>query len=381
MKLVVAVSKVVLSAIVALTFPLISFAQTLENPQPGSSQSGIGILSGWSCTGPISVLLDGTAYAAAYGTGRADAASACGGNANVGFGLLFNFNILGNGNHTAQLRVNGVNVGGPVPFTVTVPAGEFATGLSKSITVPDFPSAGKNTQLVWQQSQQNFAISSITGTTGISCFRTILKTNEGDEYSYHSYTQNGTTLASLIARNSSQRIFEAAWTDSSLSTNPFLTGRSTSGFSQGIYGYVNVASSAYPLANGELIKITGDLATVLIVSSVSSGRSVFFYPTGPLSTQISCGSTSGTYVGQADDSYNVNIFSSGSGAMTRVDGSQRDFSANWTNGTGTVSVASSFYRIAPGPVTVRELGQNALLFYQTSSSGIVNGLATFQRPF
>jgi hypothetical protein len=35
---------------------------SLENPQPDSAQSGIGLFSGWSCTGPdISVSIDGAA--------------------------------------------------------------------------------------------------------------------------------------------------------------------------------------------------------------------------------------------------------------------------------------------------------------------------------
>ena len=39
-------------------------------------------------------------------------------------------------------------------------AGEFLTGESKRITVPDFPLPGRSTVLVWQESLQNFAIES-----------------------------------------------------------------------------------------------------------------------------------------------------------------------------------------------------------------------------
>jgi sugar lactone lactonase YvrE len=67
---------------------------------------------------------------------------------------------LGGGVHTAQLFVNGVPHGAATQFMVTAPAGEFLTGESKRITVPDFPLPGKSTVLVWQESLQNFAIES-----------------------------------------------------------------------------------------------------------------------------------------------------------------------------------------------------------------------------
>jgi len=63
--------------------------------------------------------------------------------------------------HTAQLYVNGVARGSPAFFTVTVPSGEFMRGLSKTISVPNFPSTGRTTTLIWQESQQNFAIQSV----------------------------------------------------------------------------------------------------------------------------------------------------------------------------------------------------------------------------
>jgi len=132
----------------------------LENPQTGSFQSGIGLLSGWSCAGPTSISIDGgTPIYAPYGSARADTASVCGtSNINTGFGLLINFNTLGAGTHRAQLFVNGGPEGNPVTFTVTVPAGEFLSDVSKQVSVTDFPQAGSTVGLVWQRAQQNFAI-------------------------------------------------------------------------------------------------------------------------------------------------------------------------------------------------------------------------------
>jgi hypothetical protein len=139
-------------------------ASSLENPQPGSFQSGIGLLSGWSCQGPtVSIAIDGQApLGTPYGGARADTASICGAsNTGTGFGLLFNFNTLSAGSHSAQLFINGQPQGASTQFTVTVPGGEFLTGLSKQVSVPDFPTAGRTTVLTWQQSQQNFAIQSV----------------------------------------------------------------------------------------------------------------------------------------------------------------------------------------------------------------------------
>jgi hypothetical protein len=137
----------------------------LENPQPDSYQSGIGLISGWSCTaGAISASVDGAGpLTLPYGSARADTAAVCGAaNTNTGFGLLLNYNTLGPGTHSVQLLVNGVPAGS-TQFTVTVPAGEFMTGMTSNVAVPDFPLAGKTTTLTWQQSQQNFAIKSVTG--------------------------------------------------------------------------------------------------------------------------------------------------------------------------------------------------------------------------
>jgi len=138
-------------------------ASALENPQAGSFQSGVGLVSGWSCAAGVGVGVDGSApVALPYGSSRGDTAAQCGaGNTNTGFGFLLNYNLLGAGSHSAQLYVNGQPQGAPAAFVVTVPAGEFLTGVTREVTVTDFPSVGKTTVLIWQQSQQNFAVKSV----------------------------------------------------------------------------------------------------------------------------------------------------------------------------------------------------------------------------
>jgi hypothetical protein len=64
-----------LGLVVVLLSPTWVFAQAvLENPVPGSNQSGIGIVSGWKCSaGTITVRLNGAlTLQAAYGGDRAD---------------------------------------------------------------------------------------------------------------------------------------------------------------------------------------------------------------------------------------------------------------------------------------------------------------------
>ena len=136
-----------------------------ENPQPGSFQSGIGLLSGWSCQGPsIAIVIDGGApIHVPYGSHRPDTVIRCGaGGTETGFGLLFNYNNLGTGLHSAQLFVNGAPIGSPAVFTVTVPVGEFLEGVNKEVTVNNFPTVGRTTILIWQQALQNFSIKSVS---------------------------------------------------------------------------------------------------------------------------------------------------------------------------------------------------------------------------
>jgi hypothetical protein len=145
--------------------PTAGAPSSLENPQPGSFNSGIGLFSGWSCEGPaITIAIDGaTPRTVPYGSGRGDTASVCGANnVNTGFGLLFNYNLLGAGSHTAQLFVNGAAQGNPVQFNVVVPSGEFLSGAAAEVSVPNFPSAGRTTVLMWQQSVQNFVVKSVS---------------------------------------------------------------------------------------------------------------------------------------------------------------------------------------------------------------------------
>jgi LmbE family N-acetylglucosaminyl deacetylase len=134
---------------------------TLENPAPGSFQSGIGTISGWACQGQqILIEIDGVyTLPAAYGTEREDTQSVCG-DINNGFGLLVNWNNFGDGHHTLRALADGKEFG-RVTFTITTLGTDFLRGARRRFTLFDFPLAGTELLLRWQESLQNFAIDSV----------------------------------------------------------------------------------------------------------------------------------------------------------------------------------------------------------------------------
>ena len=163
-------SVVFLSLGLGLALPQSLRAQaTLENPQPGSAQSGLGVISGWVCDAQqIDIEIDGVATQAAYGTGREDTRSICG-DANNGFGLLFNWSLLTNGPHTIRALADGKEFA-QVKVTVANFGSEFLTGATGEFAVDNFPQEGQQITLTWQESLQNFVIkgasASSEGTSG-----------------------------------------------------------------------------------------------------------------------------------------------------------------------------------------------------------------------
>ena len=137
----------------------------LENPQPGAFVSGIGAISGWVCdASTIEIEFDNDAanrWQAGYGTLREDTYGVCG-DTNNGFGLLYNWNNLGDGIHTVRAFADGVEFASAT-VVVTTFGEEFIRGASGTFTVSDFPQPGINVDLLWQQSQQNFAIAGVSG--------------------------------------------------------------------------------------------------------------------------------------------------------------------------------------------------------------------------
>ncbi len=139
----------------------------LENPGPASFQSGLGVISGWVCEADtVEIELNGEVQPAAYGTERADTQGACGDTDN-GFGLLFNWNLLGDGAHAVVAYVDGVELA-RATVTVTTLGAEFLRDVAGDCMVADFPSVGESVRLVWQEAQQSFVLAEGSAPTGAS---------------------------------------------------------------------------------------------------------------------------------------------------------------------------------------------------------------------
>ena len=129
----------------------------LENPGAASFQSGIGVISGWVCDAEeVEIVLNGEPQEAAYGTARLDTEAVCGDSDN-GFGLLFNWNLLGDGEHEVVALVDGVELD-RATVTVTTLGTEFLRDVTGTCTAADFPTGDETVTLAWQQTQQNFVI-------------------------------------------------------------------------------------------------------------------------------------------------------------------------------------------------------------------------------
>ena len=123
------------------------------------------MLSGWVCeaeTVEIEITTEGGEvgrHVTAYGTERMDTLGACGDTAN-GFGLLFNWNLLGEGEHEVVAFVDGEELG-RATVRVTTLGVEFVRGVEGECVVEDFPMEGQTVTLEWQQNKQNFVITDV----------------------------------------------------------------------------------------------------------------------------------------------------------------------------------------------------------------------------
>ena len=134
--------------------PLVGF---LENPRAGAHQSGVGVISGWVCEADIvEIKINGVPYPVPYGTARLDTEDACG-DVDNGFGLLFNWNLLGDGAHAVVAVVDGVELD-RATITVTTLGEEFPEGLEGEYILEGFPDPDTSVVLRWEESLQNFVI-------------------------------------------------------------------------------------------------------------------------------------------------------------------------------------------------------------------------------
>ena len=134
---------------------------TLEIPGSGSTQSGIGVISGWKCdaNGQLTVRFNrGPSLPLIYGSERGDTRSVCGDSEN-GFVAIWNWGVLGDGRHTAVVYDNGIEFD-RATFTVVTPGVDFLQGVSGSGTAT--LSNGQRVTLQWSEGSQSFVATDFT---------------------------------------------------------------------------------------------------------------------------------------------------------------------------------------------------------------------------
>lgn len=133
----------------------------LENPGPGASMSGIGVVSGWRCAGgDITARFDDReAIPVAYGTPRDDTRGQCADpkQVNNAYVLQWNYALLGDGEHTLRLYDGGVEFASTT-FRVTTLGSPFVRDLAAEYLIEEFPAQGQAVILEWQQSRQGFGV-------------------------------------------------------------------------------------------------------------------------------------------------------------------------------------------------------------------------------
>lgn len=146
------------------TAPPANAALALEIPAPGSIQSGIGIVSGWKCTGGrlTASFDDGELLEVAYGTPRGDTLGVCGDRDNA-FVMLWNYSNLSDGDHTLRLFDDGVEFASSTFRTQTLGRkflGATHTTGQLEFSLANFPEPNQSNsvRIGWQTASQSFDI-------------------------------------------------------------------------------------------------------------------------------------------------------------------------------------------------------------------------------
>ena len=136
-----------------------SAAALLENPGHGRLYSGIGVISGWKCEaeGDLTVRFNGgEPIPLAYRNDRPDTWVVCG-DTNNGFVAIWNWAVLGDGEHEAIAYDNGEEFSRST-FTVGSTGEEFLQGAKREHLLENFPVLGETTILEWNEATQHFEI-------------------------------------------------------------------------------------------------------------------------------------------------------------------------------------------------------------------------------
>lgn len=146
--------------VLTLSFFGPAWAAVIETPGQGRRYSGVLYVGGWKCPPNDDITVrfdDGAPLRAASRLPRGDTAGVCGNGGANGYLLQFNFNLLGDGPHRVSVRQGGVQFAGST-FDVTTLGQTFLRGADGTYVLSDFPAAGQDTTVEWDQGTQNFVI-------------------------------------------------------------------------------------------------------------------------------------------------------------------------------------------------------------------------------
>jgi hypothetical protein len=317
-----------------------------ENPVDGAVESGIGVIAGWHCTAnQITIAIDGVSIGrAGSGTVRQGTRDICG-HTETGFSLLYNWNKLPPGQHTVTMYADGVEFDSKVITTTQSAGAEYVRGLQKTVTVPDFPSAGRTATLEWREATQAFVVTrSDSQTTASRTSAEGFWVGTSSPYAVHlAILENGETWGVYYANNT---IYGALYGQTSTS------GTTLSG--NGIDFYIprlSVTSGSY---NGTFVP----MQTIRLSSSLG-------------------GIFSGNYSSEYDKAASVASIA-GSYAGSGVTGSTPSQSVVVTvSSNGRVSASSGGCNIS-GTITPRASGKNVFNVSTTfsGSCALTSGTTT-----
>lgn len=175
----------------------------LENPQPGTIQSGISIISGWHCTAnEITVLVDGVELGGTgVGSVRKDTVPVCG-HDRTGFALLYNYNIPQPGEHTIEVFADGTLIEERTFRTVRSGGVPFLEGVASSIEAIDFPVANQMTRLQWSQAKQSFEVVDVSLVDQSAIVHSLNRSFEGTTYNISLFGTDSTSYRFTLGEGS-----------------------------------------------------------------------------------------------------------------------------------------------------------------------------------
>ena len=133
----------------------------IETPVYNSTQTGVGLISGWQCGGQnIEIRIDdGPLQPVGAHTSREDTRAVCG-RSDTGYGFLFNYNLLSLGRHSLVAFADGVGFAQQEFSTFTLPGGPVS-GTFLGAPLLNLPRLGVATTVMWDPEIQDFRASSV----------------------------------------------------------------------------------------------------------------------------------------------------------------------------------------------------------------------------